>query len=513
MNENTAARSAEGPGAGPGDKGARPADEEGPRPRAAGAPASGINLAYPGDAAMNRGIRYRALSILLLGVLTSALSVMALVQLLSTSQAQRIERAREAVAEEVERLTRSPASIVEPPTFGTVGMRAGVVAGEPPAGLPEGWAAPLRAAADEGRRGGARLVREAPLGGGTLVLGVRPAAGPSPDAVTWAAVLVRPLPWLRAWQWIVSLLTAATALLVATSLYTVVTMTRGATALREALRALARDLGARVPRPALRELADIADGIARLAEELAAAREAEARLGAQLAANERLTALGRVAAGVAHEVRNPLASIKLRLDLAAAGVRLPEVAERAIAHASSEIARLDRLVADLLIVAGRAAGGRRDTDVGALVRARAEALAPWAEGRGVAVRATGEGRAAADPDSLARAVDNLLRNAVEASPAGGAVDVAGRARPGGGLVVRVDDAGPGVADAQAAALFEPFFTTKPGGTGLGLALSRAIARAHGGDLVYARRGDVSRFELSLALAPELPTAARPEEAA
>ncbi|HEU4535563.1 MAG TPA: hypothetical protein VFS00_15655, partial [Polyangiaceae bacterium] len=123
---------------------------------------------------MNRGIRYRVLSILLLGVLTSALSVMALVQLLSTSQVQRIERAREAVAEEVERLARSPAAIVDPPTFGTVGMRAGLLAEGPPPGLPEGWSAPLAAAADEGRRGRARLVREAPLRGGTRVLGITP---------------------------------------------------------------------------------------------------------------------------------------------------------------------------------------------------------------------------------------------------------------------------------------------------------------------------------------------------
>ncbi|HEU4538731.1 MAG TPA: HAMP domain-containing sensor histidine kinase, partial [Polyangiaceae bacterium] len=341
-----------------------------------------------------------------------------------------------------------------------------------------------------------------PLRAGTLVLGVTPAGGAAPGRLAWAGVLVRPIPWLSAWQWIVSLLTAATALLVATSLYTVVTMTRGATALRETLRALPRDLGAKVPRPPVRELSDIADGIARLAEDLAAAREAETRLGAQLAANERLTALGRVAAGVAHEVRNPLASIKLRLDLAAAGARLPEVAERAIAHASSEIARLDRLVADLLIVAGRAAGGRHETDVGALVRARAEALGPWAEGRGVSLRTAGEGRIDADADSLARAVDNLLRNAVEASAPGDAVEVAVAAVDAGErLVVRVDDRGPGVPEAQRDTLFEPFFTTKPGGTGLGLALSRAIARAHGGDLTYDRPGGVSRFELSLGPAP------------
>ena len=63
--------------------------------------------------------------------------------------------------------------------------------------------------------------------------------------------------------------------------------------------------------------------------------------------------------------------------------------------------------------------------------------------------------------------------------------------------MRVEDRGPGVAEARATELFEPFFTTKSDGTGLGLAISRAVARSHGGDVVYAREGEVTRFELIL----------------
>jgi signal transduction histidine kinase len=183
---------------------------------------------------------------------------------------------------------------------------------------------------------------------------------------------------------------------------------------------------------------------------------------------------------------------------------LPEPVEKAIFHATSEIERLDRLVADLLIVAGRTGGPKRRTSIGALVDARREMLAPWSQERGVPVEVAGDATVEVDGDSMARAIDNLLKNAVEASKKGDRVDVeiAGR---GADVVVRVKDHGKGVPNGREAELFEPFFTTKPEGSGLGLALSRAIARAHGGDLVYLREKETTLFELTL------PVGARPLE--
>src|SRR5262249_4375258 len=154
------------------------------------------------------------------------------------------------------------------------------------------------------------------------------------DKVVWAGYLVPPPVWLRSWQIVVFFLTFATALLVVVSIV--------------------------------------------VALRLARSREIEAELQRELAQKERLAALGRVAAGVAHEVRNPLASIKLRLVLAAAGAALPTDVESALSNASSEIARLDRLVSDLLVVAGRKTGPREPRSLGELAESRAQVMQPWA---------------------------------------------------------------------------------------------------------------------------------------
>ncbi|MGC4092923.1 MAG: ATP-binding protein [Polyangiaceae bacterium] len=437
-------------------------------------------------------IRHRLLTILLLGALVSALSVAALARLLTVSTQHRIERASEEVRQLLVQLSADRDAMSRPAPGNVVGMRAGLLQGGVRPIAPSHWLPEIERALLDQAQASPR-VTQVDLGKSTLVVGTVRAQA---ERVAWAAIEVRPLPHLEAWKLTIWLLAAATLVLVVTTARAAAAMQRGAGELGAALGKLATDLDAPIPRPALRELSDVAEGIARLSKSLADARREEARLADELSQNERLAALGRVAAGVAHEVRNPLASIKLRLDLAVASTRLPDSVSDAIAHATSEIVRLDRLVADLLVVSGRSTGPRSQLSLRDLARSRTEALRLWAAERGVAFTLEGDARVNAHADSLARALDNLLRNAVEASSRGDAVSVEIEERDGRSCL-SVCDHGAGVEARRVTELFEPFFTTKPDGTGLGLPLARSIARAHGGDVRHSRVGDVTRFELEL----------------
>jgi signal transduction histidine kinase len=448
------------------------------------------------------------LTVAVLGLATAGLSADALYRAISVTRTQRLERGREAVRDEIDRLAVE--GVGTPAPFSPiVGMRSGVVSGANRtmgSAVPLAWRPEMEKVADLASRGAAPVDLEAEIDGGQLV--VR-AARRSPDRLLWAAVLVRPSPTLQSWRLLVVALAFSALLLVASASYSLVTVKRAAGSLQHALAALAEDLTAPVPRSQVRELDDIAIGIETLARRLEESRRIQEGMVRDLARQERLVALGRVVAGVAHEVRNPLASIKLRLDLASRrDAALPDATRAAIDHASSEIMRLDRLVADLLIVAGRAVGKRAPLDLGALLRARADALGPWAALRQVVIDVQGDGRATGDADALARALDNVLRNAIEASPDGATVEATVE-EEGSWLRIRIADRGGGVLPGRAGEIFEPFFTTKPDGTGLGLAISRAIARVHGGDLIYARQGEVTQLELTLPSDGPLPSTEKP----
>jgi signal transduction histidine kinase len=455
-------------------------------------------LLESGAVRIGRPIRHRLLTVAVLGLLTAALSADALYRAISVTRVQRLERGREAARDEIDRLAAEGPAVVAAGSP-IVGMRGGTapiaqtssVIGR---SVPTSWRADLQRLAARAAVASDPVETVAEIDGGQLV--ARMARGPA-RSLLWAAVLVRPSPTLQSWRLLVVALAFSALLLVASASYSLVTVKRAAGGLQGALAALADDLTAPVPRSQVRELDDIAVGIDTLARRLEESRRIQERMVRDLARQERLAALGRVVAGVAHEVRNPLASIKLRLDLAIrTEAVLPAAARAAIDHASSEITRLDRLVADLLIVAGRAVGTRVPLNVGTLLRARADALGPWAALRQITIDVQGGGDATGDGDALARAIDNVLRNAVEASPDGATVTAAVEDEESG-LCIQISDCGAGVSSGRVGEIFEPFFTTKPDGTGLGLAISRAIARAHGGDLIYRRDGEVTRLELRL----------------
>jgi signal transduction histidine kinase len=451
---------------------------------------------------MKLSLRNRLLAVALLGVFSCTVTLFGLGRIVQLTVTVRFERARDAVGAELGVMRRDAPSLSSskpwsPARVATLGMRGGYVAPATPLDLCHlDFDAPTQQAL-EGVVRQAEQSHELVLrdGEGEDPLIVYGAAPTHTGSTAWIAYSVKPPTYIGMWRFIIASLSVATLLLVGTAISTVVSVRRGAAALNASLAALAGDLAAPVPRPPVPELADLADHIAGLAGALAVAQADKERLGAELAQRDRLAALGRVAAGVAHEVRNPLASIKLRVDLGRMRPDTPGQLAGELASVSEEITRLDRLVADLLVVAGRRKGPRTSTALGTLVEQRVGLLSPWASERGVTIQVTGSATCALDADAVARAVDNLVRNAVEASPAGTSVEV--QVTDGDqGTRVRVLDHGKGVDDTRAPELFEPFFTTKPDGTGLGLALSRAIAAAHGGTLTYARSAGVTCFELS-----------------
>jgi signal transduction histidine kinase len=216
---------------------------------------------------------------------------------------------------------------------------------------------------------------------------------------------------------------------------------------------------------------------------------------------EQLAAVGRLAAGVAHEVRNPLTGVKLLLQAAARPDAPTPLTPDRLRLLLGEVGRIERTVRGLVDFARTPPPDRRPHDLAELVAEAVELAAGRAEAKGVAVRVEPPADplpAAVDRDQLLSLLTNLLFNAVDASPPGGVVEVTAAADPGGMIRVTVADAGPGIDPAVRERLFEPFATTKPAGTGLGLTVARRVAVEHGGTLAAADRpGGGAVFTLTL----------------
>lgn len=240
----------------------------------------------------------------------------------------------------------------------------------------------------------------------------------------------------------------------------------------------------------------IVDALNRSGARLGAARRRSAELSAQVAASERMAALGQVAAGVAHELRNPLAAMRLRAENALA---MPDGdrRERALHAVLQQVARLDRLSGELLAMTQRRAPAPEQVDLRALLADCADNHADAAAAAQVALRVEGSGEAMLDPALVRRVLDNILANAVRHTPAGGTVTLHA-ARAGASTVLSVSDTGPGVDPALRHTLFEPFVTGRPEGTGLGLAIARELVDAHGGTLrLDEPKGAGARFVIIL----------------
>ena len=204
----------------------------------------------------------------------------------------------------------------------------------------------------------------------------------------------------------------------------------------------------------------------------------------RLVQSEKLAGIGRLAAGVAHEINNPLAVILGYARLLRKKAQGPLKDELKIIE--DEAIRARDIVEGLLDLSRPLPAGLSRVDLRELCD---EVVARHREAAGLeaaAIHVEGGGTAPGVPAKLRQVLANLVRNAAEAAGPGGRVVVRVVEDPSQARV-EVEDTGPGIDEAAAARLFEPFFTTKDRGTGLGLAVSRAIARAHGGDVTGGSR--------------------------
>jgi two-component system, NtrC family, sensor histidine kinase HydH len=228
------------------------------------------------------------------------------------------------------------------------------------------------------------------------------------------------------------------------------------------------------------------------AAELQAARESLAR-------EEKLAAVGRLASGIAHEIRNPVAMIASSLATATdPGAGEPERDEM-FAIAAREATRLESLTSDFLAYARPASPQRSPVrilevmeHIASMTRLRAaekciQVVSSPCDDRLVEI----------DPFQVEGALLNLCLNAVEATPAKGRVVLKTRFQEDG-VQFDIENSGEAISKSTLTRIFEPFFTTRQRGTGLGLAIARGIARAHGGELWVSRNDpDAIVFTMSL----------------
>ena len=252
-------------------------------------------------------------------------------------------------------------------------------------------------------------------------------------------------------------------------------------------------------------------------EDITARTQAEARLQQARAERQRLertaqrathfTLLGRLAAGVAHELRNPLAAIVLHVDLLEDELRQPspgsasEIAQ-ALMEIKTHLARVDDILQDYLSLVRVGALQLAPVDLGRLVTQFAHEMRPALAAHGITLQLEALdqlGMVMLHPHTFRRVLVNLVHNAIDAMPQGGTLTLQGQRRAAT-VALDVRDTGSGIPPEHLTQIFEPLHTTKPAGTGLGLYIVQEVVAAHGGHVaVQSIVGQGSTFTITLPL--------------
>ena len=234
------------------------------------------------------------------------------------------------------------------------------------------------------------------------------------------------------------------------------------------------------------------------------------RIGSQLEVSEKLAALGRVTAGVAHEVKNPLNSMRLWLEVLKANMPVEPEPQQAVKMLDSEIDRLDRAVKTFLNFTRPVELNLEETDLRLLMEEVLDAARPTITKAGLELQ---EDLPADCPPVLVdrqlihQAILNLLLNASEFTDPGGRIALRLR-RSGEFALVTVEDSGRGISPADQKKIFQLFFTTRPGGSGIGLANTFRFVQLHNGRIEFESetgRGTTFRIKLPLARYVDAPT--------
>ena len=313
-----------------------------------------------------------------------------------------------------------------------------------------------------------------------LLLTACPLPGPIPSLTAWTMTRVPTLAGSGYRLLMAGLGVLLAAVLAAAALLMRLTMTWSRHVARIETALQGHDIAELPTLPATgeRELDRIVMALNDAGRRLAETRRRADQLTRQVDTGERLAAIGRVAAGVAHEIRNPIAAMRLKAENAMAGDL--ERKNQALALILGQIERLDALLRRLLSMTEREKLNRASVALRPFLESCLATHIELARSKAITLECQAENEEASfDPDQMRRALDNLILNAVEAAPAGTAIVVAAR-HDRENLVVSVRDEGSGPPAQIRDHLFEPFVTGRADGTGLGLSIVREVAVAHGG---------------------------------
>lgn len=306
--------------------------------------------------------------------------------------------------------------------------------------------------------------------------------------------------WITPHNLFLSILLVGTLLAIVAGSLVARRMARPLRQLAHGVRAIADgDYAQRVPVEGGDEVAELAGAVNELAVKLGQLHELEA----ELRRRDRLSALGEVAVGIAHEVRNPLGIIKTSAELVQKKGNLPPTDTKLLSYVVDEVRRIDGLIKNFLAFAKPAPpllAPVRAIDVIERVTRFAE---PELARRHIALRLDDRAEGAivkADEDQLYQACLNLILNAVDAMAGGGTLAISLN-RAGAHLRIAVSDTGHGISPEHKERIFNPFFTTKEQGTGLGLAKVFAVMESHAGRVeCKSTPGEGATFILTLPLA-------------